>query len=133
MVPVPTRKISVRLTVTYAGFSGESELLEGLYKRGLVGETIASDLYRAGSLLMYWTHDLIAPWQAESWREQMRETLRPNQYLRLIENRWVTTESSFIPLQWWDECSVEPRPLVFQPDLPVWIGVDVASSATQPR
>lgn len=47
MVPVPTRKISVRLTVTYAGFEGESELLEDLYKRGLAGELIAPDLYRS--------------------------------------------------------------------------------------
>jgi phage terminase large subunit-like protein len=47
MVPVPTRKISVRLTVTYAGFSNESELLEDLYKRGLAGEEIAPDLYRS--------------------------------------------------------------------------------------
>lgn len=34
MVPVPTRKISCRLTSTYAGFEGESELLEQLYNRG---------------------------------------------------------------------------------------------------
>jgi len=47
MVPVPTRKISVRLTVTYAGFTGESKLLEDLYKRGIQGEQIAPDLYRS--------------------------------------------------------------------------------------
>ncbi len=29
-VPVPTRPVSVRLTTTYAGFEGESDLLEGL-------------------------------------------------------------------------------------------------------
>ena len=32
MVPPPTRKIACRLTVTYAGFSGESLFLEGLYQ-----------------------------------------------------------------------------------------------------
>jgi hypothetical protein len=37
MVPPPTRKIACRLTVTYAGFTGESVLLEALYKRGLTG------------------------------------------------------------------------------------------------
>jgi phage terminase large subunit-like protein len=42
MVPVPTRKVSARLTVTYAGFSGESDLLEALYKRGLAGEVLAA-------------------------------------------------------------------------------------------
>jgi hypothetical protein len=48
MVPVPTRKISCRLTVTYAGFVGESLLLEDLYKRGVLGgEQIAKDLYRS--------------------------------------------------------------------------------------
>ena len=35
MVPPPTRKIACRLTVTYAGFEGEGELLEELYKRGM--------------------------------------------------------------------------------------------------
>ena len=42
MVPVPTRTISARLTVTYAGFEGESTILEALYRRGLEGEVIAT-------------------------------------------------------------------------------------------
>jgi hypothetical protein len=45
MVPVPTRKVSIRLTVTYAGFEGQSAQLEGLYKRGHEGEQIAPTLY----------------------------------------------------------------------------------------
>ena len=47
MVLVPTRKISVRLTVSYAGYEGESKLLEELYRRGLAGEEIAPGLYRS--------------------------------------------------------------------------------------
>jgi Phage Terminase len=31
MVPPPTRQIACRLTVTYAGYEGESDLLQGLY------------------------------------------------------------------------------------------------------
>jgi Tfp pilus assembly major pilin PilA len=47
-VPVPTRKVSVRLTVTYAGFSGESKLLEELYTRGLKrAEVVRSSLCTA--------------------------------------------------------------------------------------
>jgi hypothetical protein len=53
MVPVPTRKTSVRLRVTYAGFEGESELLESLYNRGLTGEEISSALYRQPGLLVF--------------------------------------------------------------------------------
>src|SRR5262249_430955 len=98
MVPVPTRKISLRLTVTYAGFEGESELLESLYKRGLQGEEIAPALYRSPGLLTFWSHDPVAPWPPPAWLEQMRQQLRPNAYLRLIENRWVTSESPFVDM-----------------------------------
>lgn len=83
--------MSGRLTVTYAGFEGESALLEGLYNRGLQGEQIAPCLYRQPGLLMYWTHEPVAPWQTPEWIEQMRGQLRPNAFLRLIENRWVST------------------------------------------
>jgi hypothetical protein len=34
LVPPPTRRIACHLTVTYAGFSGERDLLGELYKRG---------------------------------------------------------------------------------------------------
>ena len=81
MVPVPTRKISARLTVTYAGFEGESNLLEDLYKSGIKGEEIAPSLYRSRGLLMAWHHDQIAPWVLPDWIEQMRRQLRPSQFL----------------------------------------------------
>jgi phage terminase large subunit-like protein len=127
MVPVPTRKIACRLTVTYAGFEAESALLESLYKRGMAGKRIAGDLYAAGGLLMFWTHDFTAPWQTEAWRQQMREQLRPNAYLRQIENRWVTSESTFVDMAWWDAC-VDPEagPLVADQELPIWVGVDAS-------
>jgi phage terminase large subunit-like protein len=127
MAPVPTRAVSVRLTVTHAGFEGESELLWRLYKRGLAGEEIGPSLYRTGDgLLMFWSHDFVAPWQTEAWRERMRTTLRPNAYLRMIENRWVSTESAFVDLGWWDAC-VDPtwRPVIADKTVPVWVGVDV--------
>ncbi len=127
MVPVPTRKVSARLTVTYAGFEGESEPLESLYKRGLQGEAIAPALYRQSGLLMYWTHECPAPWQTPEWIEQMRGQLRPNAFLRLIENRWVTSESTFVPIEWWDAC-VDPdlSPELARPSLQVWIGLDAS-------
>jgi hypothetical protein len=113
MVPPPTRKIACRLTVTYAGFEGESNLLEGLYKRGLGGEQVELDLYRAGGLLMLWSHHFTAPWQTDDWREQMREQLRPNAYLRMIENRWVSSDSTFVEMEWWDACTdADATPLI---------------------
>ena len=127
MIPPPTRKIACRLTVSYAGYEGESELLESIYHRGLAGQQVAPDLYAAGGLLMYWTHGFTAPWQTEEWRAQMREAHRPNAYLRQIENRWVTTEDSFIDIAWWDAC-VDPdaAPTFADHHLPVWVGVDAS-------
>src|SRR5207249_7215555 len=104
MVPVPTRAVSVRLTITYAGFEGESDLLEALYKRGLQGEEIAPSLFRQRGLLMFWSHEPVAPWQTAEWVEQMRRQLRPNAFLRMIENRFVTSESFFVDPEWWAAC-----------------------------
>ena len=129
MVPVPTRKVSTRLTVTYAGFEGESKLLEDLYKRGLHGTEIAPALYRQPGLLMFWSHAPVAPWQTTNWLEQMRGQLRPNAYLRLIENRWVTSESTFVPIEWWDACTdADLSPGLADPKLSVWCGVDASVS-----
>ena len=92
MIPPPTRKIACRLTVSYAGFSGESVLLETLYKRGLAQPQVGPSLYAGDGMLMAWHHEPIAPWQTESWLAEMRRSLRPNQFLRMIENRFVTSE-----------------------------------------
>ena len=127
MVPVPTRKVSARWTSTYAGYEGESVLLERLYKRGKAGEEIAPSLYRAGGMLMLWSHEPVAPWQTARWLAQMREQHRANVYLRPIENRWVSSESTFVDMAWYDECvDIAARPLVADRQLPVWVGVDAS-------
>jgi len=127
LVPVPTRKISCRLVVSHAGFEGEGELLQELYKRGLTLPQVGPSLYAGDGMLMAWHHEPIAPWQDEKWLAQMRRTLRPNQYLRMIENRFVTSESSFIDMVEWDAC-VDPdaTPVLQDRNLPVWIGVDAS-------
>src|SRR5262249_24353957 len=86
MVPPATRRIACRLTTTYAGFSAESVVLEALYQRGCALRLVGSDLHAGAGLLMFWSHEPIAPWQTPEWIEQMRRSLRPNQFLRMIEN-----------------------------------------------
>jgi phage terminase large subunit-like protein len=127
MIPPPTRKIACRLTVTYAGFSGESVLLEGLYKRGMAQPEVGPSLRAGDGLLCAWHHEPIAPWQTPEWLNEMRRSLRPNQFLRMIENRFVTSESSFIGLDVWDAC-VDPtaRPVIDDRRLSVWVGVDAS-------
>jgi hypothetical protein len=128
MVPPPTRKIACRLTVTYAGFSGESVLLEELHKRGLQQPQVAPSLTAGDGLLMAWHHEPIAPWQTEAWLAEMRRSLRPNQFLRMVENRFVTSESAFVPMSAWDAC-VDPRigATIANRGLPIYVGVDAST------
>ena len=127
MVPPPTRRVACRLTVSYAGFSGESVLLENLTKRALLGEQIAPDLYAQPGLLGFVCHRTCAPWITEAWLNEMRTTLRPNAYLRFIENRFVTSESTFIDMAWWDECvDNQHRPILNDRSLQVYVGVDAS-------
>jgi phage terminase large subunit-like protein len=127
MVPVPTRKISLRLVVTYAGFEGESELLFDLYTRGVAHPEAAPNLHAGDGLLMFWSHEPIAPWQDDRWLTEMRRSLRPNQFLRMIENRFVSSESTFIDMPSWDAC-VDPNlgTLPFDRNKSVWVGVDAS-------
>jgi hypothetical protein len=127
MVPPPTRKIACRLTTTYAGFEGESALLEGLYQHGVSQPKVGDDLYAGEGQLTFWTHWPVAPWQDESWIAQMRRQLRANQFLRMIENRFVTSESSFIDLDKWDSCIIpQMSPIISDPSLPIFVGVDAS-------
>ena len=54
MITSPTRKISCRLTVSYAGFAGESVLLEELYKRGMALPEIGPALHAGDGMLFAW-------------------------------------------------------------------------------
>jgi hypothetical protein len=127
LVPPPTRKIACRLTTTYAGFSGESVLLEELHKRGLAQPSVGPDLHAGNGILTFWTHKPVAPWQTPAWIEQMRGQLRPNAFLRMIENRFVTSESNFVDIEWWDACTDEDaRPAIADKNVPCWIGVDAS-------
>jgi hypothetical protein len=127
MVPPPTRKITCRLTVTYAGFTGESVLLEELYKRGMAQPEVAPNLRAGDGILMAWHHGPIAPWQTQSWLDEMRRSLRPNQYARMIENYFTSSESSFVNMERWDEC-VDPNalPILADKELSVDISVDAS-------
>ena len=96
--PIPTQKISFRLIVSHAGFEGESDLLFGLYQRGLTLPKIGKDLYAGDGCLMFWSHTPIAPWQTEKFLEQARNHTSPAQYARMWENKFVSSENQFVEM-----------------------------------
>jgi hypothetical protein len=128
LVPVPTRKISCRLVVSHAGFESEGELLHEIYQRGLQLPLAGTDLRAGNGQLFFWSHVPIAPWQTEQWLAEMRRTCRPNQYLRMFENRFVGAADNLFDMGQWDAC-VMPSLAPVPPDrtLPIWIGIDAST------
>jgi phage terminase large subunit-like protein len=129
LIPPPTKKVACRLTVSYAGFEDQGHLLLELYRRGLQQPQIGKDLYAGSGLLMFWTNDPVADWQTPEWIEQSRASLRPAQFARLIENRWTSsTEGGFCEMTDWDACvDLDARPLVSNPELPIYVGLDAST------
>ena len=126
MITSPARKISCRLTVSYAGFSGESVLLEEIYKRGMALPEVGPSLRAGHGMLFAWHHEPIAPWQTEAWLAEMRRSLRPNAFARMIQNEFVSSESTFIDLSAWDAC-ICPGLTPTHERMPVHIGIDAST------
>jgi hypothetical protein len=128
LIFVPTRKVSARLTVSYAGFSSESVLLEELYNRGMALPEVGPSLHAGDGMLFAWHAGPIASWQDERWLSEMRRSLRPASYQRMVENRWVSSaEQAFVSMEMWDRCCVGPGPVAANKALPIFIGIDASS------
>jgi len=137
LTPPVTEENAWVLVVTYAGFTGESKLLETMYERGRAGVRVDAklELYEADGLFMYWSHTPRQPWQTDAkavryYAEQAR-SLRPATFARLHRNEWVTAESIFItPVLWDPNVDQDARPWLparaGEPRLRIWVGVDVA-------
>jgi phage terminase large subunit-like protein len=123
--PSPTKKPSVRMVTSYAGFTGESALLEGMVKRGLAGEEVSKDLYVQPGMIAFISHDRIAPWQSSRWLEEARQSTRPSAFVRQYLNHFSAGETNFVDMADYDRC-VDPdsRPVLSDPRLSVWLGLD---------
>lgn len=140
MTAVPTRKNSVRFITTYAGFENESKLLWELYETG-----VGTDEYRRGrgqrlhptlpvygnreaGLLVYWDHEPRMEWQTAKYYSREKITMRAAAYLRVHENRWVSSTARFLTGEQWDALVDETlRPRVRAKALRVVVGVDAAT------
>ena len=139
LTPVPTRKNSIRFISTYAGWEGESVLLEELYgrvfdKQGNIKPGVQRPLgedfpvYTVGDLFIYWDHEPRMPWQTPEYYQSQRADLRLNTYLRLHENRWVSNESSLFDMSEWDACvDPEHRPPLPSKSIQLFVACDAST------
>jgi len=122
MTPIPTVPHSLRIVASYAGFFDESKLLYDLYLNGVdkdedlggKGEKIKEldglACYKNGNLFVHWGHGFLfgdpsMPWQTAKYYDDAMGTERETAFLRLHENRWVTSNEIFIPIEWWDRAA----------------------------
>lgn len=104
---------SLRWAETYAGFSGESPILEELYDRGVThGECIDSEneFYKKDRLLVIWNTKPTMPWQSHEYYAQEAADLLDAEFERIHHNAWGSSTSSFVPSEWWDACKVPALP-----------------------
>lgn len=108
----PTRAgQSFKFVDSYAGFTGESLLLERLH-HGIVtnGEPHAAlpEVYTRGGSIAYWCTRRFLPWQsndaAAAYYAQEALEKTPSEFRRIHNNEWVTSENVFVPSEWWDAC-----------------------------
>ncbi len=155
MAPSPIVPNSMRFVETYAGYEGESELLWGLYEatvikgRQLTAKEIGLGVFEeatkpddpvpcyvneAAGMFAYWDEGEKArrmPWQrgeeGRKYYASEEATQTPSQFTRLHKNQWVSAESAFVPIEWFDACK-NPLPLQPKERTPLVLALDAAVS-----
>jgi phage terminase large subunit-like protein len=102
-------------------------LLEEICARGLTLPEIGDGLRGGNGMLFTWCHVPLAPWQDAHWLADMRRSLRPNQFARMVLNEFVSTDSAFVSMADWDRC-VDPQlsPVLADRRLLVWVAIDAS-------
>lgn len=106
---------------SYAGFSGESNLLYSLYETGVLnGKLLWPDkLYHVNDsepaplelyvnedarMIVLWNTVPRCPPQTLEYYRSEAAILSPNEFLRMHRNQWVSSTETFIPMAWFDAC-----------------------------
>lgn len=130
---------SFRWVETYAGYSGESPLLEQLYETGIKFGSLIEDISQkftpplpiyenmSARILAMWNTEPRMPWQTQDYYSQEEGVLSPTDFRRVHKNQWVSSVDSFVPIEWWDSCLDNTIPVLHKND-PVILAMDAAVS-----
>lgn len=130
----PTRfGYAVRWVESYAGYTGESPVLEQLYDVGVNNGKPHPDfpglpvtINERARMFCYWDTEPRMVWQSPEYYAQESETLTDSEFLRIHRNQWVSSEASAIPMDLWDARARHLPNL--KPDEPVVLGLDLGVS-----
>lgn len=130
---------SLRWVESYAGYTGESLVLENLYNLGTSGirHPMFPDLpvYIAprASQFTYWDEGDAArrmPWQTPAYYAQEATQLTPTEFDRIHRNRWADPVTKAVPIEWWDDCYGEVPPLDDKTKIVVAVDASVSGDCT---
>jgi phage terminase large subunit-like protein len=148
LTPVPTRPRSIRYVETYAGYDGESAILNELEDRikkdgiRLTRHTLTNQLnldwpfpdpelpfyyHPPTRTFAYWDTGLAArrmPWQTLDYYKAQEGELRPSAYRRLHLNERVSNSETFIQKEWWTRLTRDQAPL--DPHTPIVVAADAS-------
>jgi hypothetical protein len=92
---------------TYAGFEGDSPVLENLYNNVVKPENRIDpdyEFYQYNGVFATWVTQPLFPWQTQEYYAQEAVNLEPTEFNRMHRNLWASAKSTFAPLDWWDKC-----------------------------
>jgi phage terminase large subunit-like protein len=132
----PTRQgQAIRWVESYAGYVGESPVLEQLYHEGVKEGKRHPDFPKLpvyvnerARLFCYWDTEPRMVWQTDGYYEAEAALLSESEFRRIHRNQWVTSETEAIPIENWDRCYDPRLPPQVGPQTPVVIGVDLGVS-----
>ena len=125
---------AIRYVESYAGYVGESPVLEQLYDQGVnqgrrhpAFPELPVYINDRARLFCYWDHTPRMVWQTPEYYEAEAAILTENEFQRIHRNMWVSSEAQAIPIERWDAC-FDPNLPPLGPRAPIVIGVDLGVS-----
>jgi phage terminase large subunit-like protein len=127
LTPVPTRKNSIRFEDLYFKiFDAQDNVKPGVEMP--LGPNVPVYTIPEQRLFVYWDNKPRMPWQTDKYYAGQKSALRENTYLRLHENRWVSSETGLFDMDKWDACIDHDYAAPFaDKTIGLYVGVDIGT------
>lgn len=137
MTPPPSKYgHSQRWIDTYAGYEGESPILEELFANNVKEEYRCHPQWEfyanaRGRVFATWvTKPLMPKFQPKEYYDEQRAILTDAQFNRMHRNQWATSTEAFLPdIVWYDRCGKDQRERQLNAYTEVVVGIDAATTS----